>query len=164
MPLSDEELAARFVALRDQDAFAELVRRYQSPVRGFLRHLTGDPSLADDIAQDTFVRTWRKLHTFSRKGRLTAWIMRLAYREFLQTIRRRDRHGRLLDRLASETLADSASQPRHERADLVRFLGVLSPDERVAIILGYGYGFSHDEIRGITGMPPGPSNLTFAGA
>ena len=155
MPLTDEELAARFLALRDQDAFAELVRRHQSQVRGFLRQLTGDPALADDVAQDTFLRTWRKLHTFSGKGRFGAWLMTLAYREFLQTVRRGNRHGRLLDRLTAEAQSGDGVERHNDGNDLARFLAVLTPDERIVIILSYGYGLSHDEISDATGLPLG---------
>jgi len=49
---TDADLIARVLALEDQNAFGELVRRYQSPVRGFLTRLTrGDSHLADDLAQ-----------------------------------------------------------------------------------------------------------------
>ena len=153
--LSDEELVARSLVSRSQDAFAELVERHQSRVRGFLRQLTGDPMLADDIAQDTFLRTWRRLHTFSGKGRFVAWLMRLAYREFLQTDRRSNRDGKLLDRVAANAQSGDQVQLHHDSTDLERFLAVLTPDERAVMVLGYGYGMSHDEISGATGFPLG---------
>ena len=67
MPYSDADLVACVVRLDDRDAFAELVRRHQSPVRQLLRRLSGgDTSLADDLAQETFVRVYRKLGIRSR--------------------------------------------------------------------------------------------------
>lgn len=43
----------------DRHAFAQLVRRYQGPLRRQLRRLAGDPQLADDLAQQAFVQAWR---------------------------------------------------------------------------------------------------------
>lgn len=155
MPLSDEELVARFLVSRSHEAFAELVERHQSRVRGFLRQLTGDPALADDIAQDTFLRTWRRLHQFSGEGRFIAWLMRLAYREFLQTTRRNNRDRQLLDRVAANVASEDGVQLHRDTADLERFLAVLTPDERAVMILGYAHGMSHGEISDTTGFPLG---------
>ena len=45
----------------DRQAFAELVRRRQSSLRGLLRRLCRDPALADDLAQETFLQAWRTI-------------------------------------------------------------------------------------------------------
>ena len=60
-PLSDTELIARVVAADDTRAFEQLVLRHQAIVRGFLRHLTAD---ADDVAQETFLKAYRRLTYF----------------------------------------------------------------------------------------------------
>ncbi len=60
MAASDEPLVARVLAADDRRAFAELVRRHQSAVRTLLWRLCrGDAALADDLAQETFVKAWR---------------------------------------------------------------------------------------------------------
>ena len=61
----DHQLVARVVSRQDTDAFGELIRRHQSHVRNFLRKLTGDYTLADDLAQDCFMHAWDKLQTYS---------------------------------------------------------------------------------------------------
>ena len=132
---SDQELVARVVALRDPDAFGQLVQRYQSQVRGWLRQLTHDPMLADDLAQDTFIRAWDKLHTFAGTGRFSAWLMKLAYSMFLQFQRKSKSNQRLLERLrleqaASEFDGDEAwGSQNNEWPDLPRFMNVLNPEE-----------------------------------
>ena len=72
MSQSDEALVARVVSLRDQQAFAVLVGRYQSQVRNYLRQLTRDSVNADDLAQETFIRAWDKMDTISGGGRFAA--------------------------------------------------------------------------------------------
>jgi RNA polymerase sigma-70 factor (ECF subfamily) len=72
---SDAHLITRVLRAGDPNAFGELVRRYQSPVRSFLRRLTrGDEALADDLAQETFLRAWRKLETFRAEARFSSWL------------------------------------------------------------------------------------------
>src|SRR5262245_26735424 len=84
MSLTDQDLIARVLADDDRNAFAELVRRNQSPVRGLLRKLTGgDHGLADDLAQETFLRAYRALGSFRGETRFSAWLFSIAYRAFL---------------------------------------------------------------------------------
>jgi RNA polymerase sigma-70 factor (ECF subfamily) len=65
---SDEALVARAVGFGDTDSFGILVDRYQSRVRAYLRQMTREPAAADDMAQETFIRAWTKMDTFSGKG------------------------------------------------------------------------------------------------
>ncbi len=56
--ISDRELVTRVTSSDDQAAFQQLVERYQSAIRGFLRRLAaGDSGTADDLAQETFLMT-----------------------------------------------------------------------------------------------------------
>ncbi|HWC59959.1 MAG TPA: sigma factor, partial [Verrucomicrobiae bacterium] len=62
MSFTDTDLIARVLSREDHNAFGELVRRYQSPVRAFLTRMArGDSHLADDLAQETFLKAWKKL-------------------------------------------------------------------------------------------------------
>jgi RNA polymerase sigma factor (sigma-70 family) len=101
--LSDTDLVAR--ALRDDhDAFAELVRRYQSPLRAWLRRLTGgDFARADDLAQETFLRAYRRLGSFRGTGKFSTWLFSIAYNEFRNDTRRRRDFVQLNEEM-SETL------------------------------------------------------------
>jgi DNA-directed RNA polymerase specialized sigma24 family protein len=63
--LTDADLLARVLVDGDQHAFGELVRRHQSPVRGLLRQLVrADVELADDLAQETFIRAYKHIRSF----------------------------------------------------------------------------------------------------
>ncbi len=80
MAATDEELVARALAADDRRAFAEMVRRHQSAVRTLLRRLCrGDAALADDLAQETFVKAWRGLAGFRGGARLSTWLHRIAW-------------------------------------------------------------------------------------
>ncbi len=140
----------------DSRAFGELVRRHQSHVRNFLRRLARDPDLADDLAQDTFVHAWDRLHTYSGKGTFIGWLLKVAYTTFLQSKRRFSRYGEILQSVQADAKAgEAATAVREELGDLDRLLGVLAEDERVAMIMSYAFGLSHREIGDALSLPVG---------
>ena len=157
---TDESLVADAVALRDEGAFGELVRRHQGRVRGYLGRVSGDPAQADDLAQETFIRAWDRLASYRGSGNFSAWLMKIAHNQFLQSLRKSARDRRLSERLEGES--DEAELPSTlgGRAgagltDLPRFLAVLSEEERSVIVLSYAYGYSHGEIVEVTGLALG---------
>ncbi|MGI9265791.1 MAG: RNA polymerase sigma factor [Gammaproteobacteria bacterium] len=158
---SDEALIVKALALRDTRSFDVLVDRHQSRVRAYLRRMTREPALADDLAQETFIRAWNKLASFSGKGSFASWLMSIAHNQFLQAMRKMKRDRRLLDEVsaASEDIDMPSATPRSstegELPDLPKLLAVLSAAERSVMLLGYGFGFSHSEITEVTGFALG---------
>jgi RNA polymerase sigma-70 factor (ECF subfamily) len=151
----DNELVARAVARHDARAFGELVRRHQSQVRNFLRKMTRDVELADDLAQDSFLQAWDRLHTFAGSGTFVGWLMSVAYTTFLQSKRRSGRYREILEAAGREPDSDSVSHPADEIGDLDRFLAVLTEEERAVMILSYACGLSHREIGAAANLPVG---------
>jgi len=145
---------AQVVAQQDADAFGELVRRHQSQVRNFLRKITRDFVLADDLAQDAFLHAWDKIHTFSGKGSFVGWLLKVAYTTFLQSKRKSNRYAEILDEMGQQT-DDRAVDESHEVSDLDKFLAVLSEEERAVMILSYACGLSHREIGDAASLPVG---------
>ena len=90
MALTDADLVARVLLDDDHHAFAELVRNHQSSVRGLLRQLVrADVSLADDLAQETFLRAYKNLRSFRGEARFSTWLYRIAYNCFREDARKR---------------------------------------------------------------------------
>jgi RNA polymerase sigma-70 factor (ECF subfamily) len=144
------------VALNDAVAFGELVRRHQSQVRNFLRKLCRDVTLADDLAQDTFLHAWNKLHTYTRQGSFIGWLLKVAYTTFLQSKRKSSRYGEILDEYKQGALIeDSGSHSKEEVSDLDKYLAVLGEQERAIMILAYACELSHHEIGQATDLPIG---------
>ena len=78
--LSDISLVTKVVMLHDRKSFDLLVRKYQSPIRGFfLRQTLGDAQLSDDLAQDTFVKAYTHLSGFRGTASFSTWLYRIAY-------------------------------------------------------------------------------------
>ena len=155
MPLSDAELVARVLVDDDHHAFAELVRNHQSTVRGLLRQLTGsDVALADDLAQETFLRAYKNLRSFRGEARFSTWLYRIAYNCFREHARkRRELVGIDEEQLAREhdpQIVDPAL-----RQDLMHALSLLPVHERTAIVLCCQNGLSHDEAARVLDIPLG---------
>ncbi|HEX8678919.1 MAG TPA: sigma-70 family RNA polymerase sigma factor, partial [Chthoniobacterales bacterium] len=90
MSLTDADLLARVLLHEDQNAFSELVRRHQSAVRGLLRQLTrSDLALADDLAQETFIRAYKNIRSFRGEAKFSTWLYRIAYNCFREEARKR---------------------------------------------------------------------------
>lgn len=153
--LVDQALVARVLLADDRRAFEQLVRRHQGMVRAQLRRLVnGDHGWADDLAQETFLLAWRKLHQFRGEARFSTWLYRIAYSCFLQARRRR-----------SPTTGDmdgDASVPEPVRRDAIdmrldidRAMRGLSAIEQIVLGHVVQLGLSHDEAAYVLGMPLG---------
>ncbi|NNC76952.1 MAG: sigma-70 family RNA polymerase sigma factor [Woeseiaceae bacterium] len=153
----DHHLVARVLSANDTDAFGELIRRHQSQVRNFLRRLTADLPMADDLAQDCFLHAWDKLHTYSGRGSFIGWLLKVAYTTFLQSKRRSNRYAEILKQAGHVADAESRSytRPADEVSDVEKLLAVLPEEERAVMIMSYACGLSHREISEATGQPVG---------
>ena len=147
------ESAVLALAMRgDTAAFSEIVRRRHSWLRNLLRRLCRDPSLADDLAQQTLLQAWRSLHTLRATGAFTAWLRRLALNAWLQHVRQ----GAPQARPVEETVTEFASDSRvGMQLDLDRALAQLREEVRLCVVLAYHENMSHDEISAATALPLG---------
>lgn len=150
----DETLVTRARTARDTEAFGTLVRRHQSDVRRWLRHLTGDFARADDLAQETFLKAWNRLSSYRGPGRFKAWLMRIAYTQFLQDRRTQHSRAETVARAEAQTTAPSTTV-NPEVSDLERLLAVLSAPEREVMVLTHAHGLSHQEVSSVTGLALG---------
>ncbi len=153
MPWDDLTLIRRAGKDDDHEAFAELVRRYQSRLRYSLRQLTGhDEALADDLAQETFIKAHRHLATFRGEAQFYTWLYRIAWHCFSDHCRRKGRQQ--VDGPPPDT-----GYSVHERDDLhvdfARALMKLPPEQRMAVHLHLQREFTHSEIAEIMGRPLG---------
>jgi RNA polymerase sigma-70 factor (ECF subfamily) len=150
----DAELIARVLTRDDRHAFATLVRRHQSAVRSLLRRLTcGDTALADDLAQETFLRAYRGLKGYRGGARLSTWLHRIAYNVFVSEVRRRK--PEILQESLAEVAVANGGDRTHLKHDLLRAMAGLSVDERAALALAFGQDSSHREVAAILDCPLG---------
>jgi RNA polymerase sigma-70 factor (ECF subfamily) len=153
--LTDADLVARTLLDEDQNAFSELVRRHQSAVRGLLRQLTrSDLALADDLAQEAFIRAYKNIRSFRGEAKFSTWLYRIAYNCFREDARRRKELVGI-----DETRLEAERDPRTVdpalRHDLAQALQLLPLHERTAVVLCCQNGLSHDEASRVLDIPLG---------
>ena len=124
----------------------DLFRAHWPLVHGYLARRTGDPVLAEELAQETFYRATRAFLGW-RGGAPAAWLLAIARNVLTDEVRR----GRRLVPL-SETLPAPAAD---ELADLAPLLARLGASDRRMLELVYVHGFSHAEIAAMTGTTAG---------
>ncbi len=153
--MEDAPLIARVVADDDRHAFATLVRKHQSAVRGFLLRLCcGDGALADDIAQETFLRAYQRIGSYRSEGGFHSWLFTIAYRAFASEKRKRHWSAEELKELPEVDHA-GVRDPDAAAGDIARAMRHLREPERACISLCYQSGMSHQEAADTLGYPVG---------
>jgi len=132
--------------------FDPFIRVHQGAIRSFLRRLCGSEALADDLAQDCFVKAYQKWSAVRSKQTARTWLYGIAYRCFIDHYRKDKRRGGLLDSLPTQS---SPPHPDYTRLDLEAAMNSLSPDCRACIILCLAHGYTIAEAAKITNMPQG---------
>ena len=162
----DPELVAEARLVSDalggsQTAFEQIVRRYQRPVLGLIARMVGDRALAEDLAQDTFVKAFRNLRRFDPTRRLSSWLFRIAHNTTLDALRRVKPELVELDAVSpgeggndppAPATLDGVEQAALGAA-LNQALQALRPGYRAAIALRYDEGLPFDEIGQVLGVP-----------
>lgn len=156
--LSDESLVQESCRPGGERPFAELVRRHQGKVRGLLLRLTSDRNLADDLAQEVFLRAYRGLCGFEGRARFSTWLYRIAYNVYLNHRARVRELAALPDNFESGAPAPESSMCA-ARADLRRDLdaaiATLPERYRAVVMLYYLEDVSYPEIAEILELPLG---------
>ena len=141
-----------------QSAFEQIVRRYQRPIVSLIARMTGDWALAEDLAQETFVKAFRSLAAFDTTRRLSSWLFRIAHNTAIDAMRRNRPAQAAFD--PGDAAPEPATPPgpdpieRRELGDaLEAALSELRPDQRAAIVMRYENGLSFDEIGTVLGIP-----------
>lgn len=137
-------------------AFTRLVRLHQSPVRAFLRRLCkADVSLADDLAQECFLKAHGKMSSYGGNGSFLNWLFGIAYRLFLDDYRKRKRRKTMDQQRSLHASVEPIVPNIDMKIDMERALSFLKIEERTAITLCLTSGLSHSEAADIMNMPLG---------
>jgi RNA polymerase sigma-70 factor (ECF subfamily) len=166
VPATDVELV-RGALDGVESAFREIVQRYQRPIYGLVVRMVRDPARAEELAQDTFVKAFRALHTYDVQRKFSAWLLTIAHHVAIDELRRASLATESLDEPREDgerkrEFADTAAPTPAlvaERAELARALqqaiGRLRPEYREVVALRYERELDYDEIVEITGLPMG---------
>jgi len=141
----------------DQDAFAELVHRYEKRVYHFILKSLRNAEDAMDVSQETFLRVYRNLSLFRGQSSFSTWIFSISHHLCIDFVRKQKRRGRHIpsvneDSPEMQNLTDDRYDPsataekRETVREIDRALGAISSDLREIFLLREVAGLSYQEI------------------
>ena len=166
MPATDVELV-RGALEGSESAFRDIVMRYQRPVYGLILRMVRDQGRAEELAQDTFVKAFRALHTYDMARKFSAWLLTIAHHVAIDELRKSSLSVKSLDEMTNDRdqpreFADTRSASPaalREQTELAHALRIaisrLRPDYREVVTLRYEQELDYDDIVEITGLPMG---------
>jgi len=152
--------------LGDRSAFGDLVRHHREGVINVVYRMCGDPQLAEDAAQEAFIRAWQKLPGYKPRSPFRNWLFRIATNIALDTLRReRETVDLEAVQLQTPNASPESCYDRTEQAELVRAAVLaLPPASRAVLVLREYEGLSYRQIAETLGIPIGTvmSRLNYA--
>jgi len=172
--LSDNELMTRLKEAPPAEmaaGFEVLVQRYKNAIVSFLFRYVGDPRTAEDLAQEAFLRVFRKIAEYNSTAKFSTWLYTIASNLAKDEFKRRSRHPaksldwrggqdttRSVPRISADT-TESVPDVRLEhdevRINVNKALDLLEAHDREILVLKDVQGLSYDEISQILDLPMG---------
>jgi RNA polymerase sigma-70 factor (ECF subfamily) len=157
---SDEEAMRRVRMTADQHAFAQLVARWESPIRRLCVRMTGDEHRGEDLAQEAFARVFANRLRYQEGRTFSTWLWRIALNLCYEASRRASTRGeRRLDERDDRREGGAGPHERavaSERARLVReALARLPDDHRAVVVLRQYENLKFREIADVLDVPEG---------
>lgn len=152
---SDADLVAR-AQRGDLPAFEEVYRRHSRKIYALCLRMTAEPSRAEELTQDTFVRVWERLGYFKAEGGFfVAWLKRIAVNLVLSD--RRLRARRPVEQPGDEATLPGSRPSSGTSIDLEKAVRSLPPRARAVFVLHDIEGYRHEEIGRLLDINPGTS-------
>lgn len=148
----------------DNDAFGELVRRYQDAVFNLAWRMSGNWHEAADIAQDTFLRAHRRLGTYRPAFGFKNWLLSICANLTRNRFRSWQRRRRLEERFREAVEAGFllAPEPAPPDADLEAALGKLPRKLRAAVVLKYMEDLPYEDVARVLGISVSAAKMRVA--
>jgi RNA polymerase sigma-70 factor, ECF subfamily len=169
--LGDREVVALAKAGKEA-AYRELLNRYERPVFSLIYRMVRDRALAEDLAQETFIKVLNALDSYRPEFKFSSWIFKIANNAAIDQLRKRELNTLSLDgapgaRTADEVEAtalqavDRTESPlaelesRELGSEIEQAIGKLRPEYRTAILLRHVEGRAYEEIAEVMDLPLG---------
>lgn len=137
----------------DKTAFGYLVEAYLRPVYNLTYRMLGDPSEAEDAAQETFLRAYSRLDQYNPNHKFSTWMFSIANHHCIDRLRKRratfvsiDDNPVLQNLEGDMPLPESSALSMERSAEVQALLNRMDPDYRTPLVLRYWEEYSYDEI------------------
>jgi len=168
---TDQEVVALAKAGRDS-AYRELIRRYERPVFSLIYRMVRDRELAEDLAQETFVKALKAIESYRPEFKFSSWIFKIANNAAIDHLRRRELDTLSLDGSPNAETADAIEATALQVSDrsetpleelearelggaIEVAIGQLRPEYRACILLRHVEGRPYEEIAEMLSLPLG---------
>ena len=169
--LEDRELATQAARGREL-AFRELLARYERPVFSLIYRMVRDRTLAEDLAQEAFIRAFNAIGTYKTSYKFSNWILKIANNHTIDHLRKRKLDTVSIDGSPHARTADEITQSRvviesrdenplefvehRELGNQIEgAIADLREEYRTVIVLRHVEGYAYDEIADIMELPLG---------
>lgn len=168
---TDQEVVA-FARAGHEGAYRELLKRYERPIFSLLYRMVRDRELAEDLAQETFVKALNALDSYRPEFKFSSWIFKIANNAAIDQLRRRELdtlsldgspHAQTPDAIeatalqigTNEETALETVEAKELGAAIEAAIGKLRPEYRSCILLRHVEGHAYEEIAEILNLPLG---------
>ena len=169
--LDDRELATH-AARGHEPAFRELLTRYERPVFSLIYRMVRDRTLAEDLAQEAFIRAFNAIGSYKTSYKFSNWILKIANNHTIDHLRKRRLETVSIDGSPHARTADEATQSqvvvtstdetpaeyvehRELGNQIEQAIAGLREEYRTVIVLRHVEGYAYDEIADIMDLPLG---------
>ncbi len=169
--LDDRQLVER-TRSGDEQAFRELLRRFERPIFSLVYRLVRHRETAEDLAQEAFVKAFQNLDRYDPRYKVSSWLFKIAHNHAIDHLRRRkldtlsidgspyaadaeEERGSQLDPAARQETPEAEYEARELGSAVEQAIGRLRPQYRTAVLLRHVEGRSYDEIAQILDVPVG---------
>jgi RNA polymerase sigma-70 factor (ECF subfamily) len=168
---SDQEIVA-LARAGEEAAYRELIRRYERPLFSLLYRMVRDRELAEDLAQETFVKALNAIESYRPEFKFSSWIFKIANNAAIDHLRRRELdtlslegspHAETPEAVEATALQIGnrqespldAVEARELGGQIEQAIGQLRPEYRSCILLRHVEGRAYEEIAEILNLPLG---------
>ncbi len=169
--LEDRELAT-LAARGREPAFRELLTRYERPVFSLVYRMVRDRTLAEDLAQEAFIRAFNAIGSYKTSYKFSNWILKIANNHTIDYLRKRkldtvsidgSPHARTADEVAQSRMVIESRDENPEEyvehrelgSQIEQAIGELRDEYRTVIVLRHVEGYAYDEIADVMDLPLG---------
>ena len=147
---TSDRLIEQVIILRcqtgDKDAFAELIERYQAPLRYFISHLSSNNEVTEDIFQDTWLIVIKRIYSLKRTEAFPTWLYRIARNKVYQQLRRKHKLSELNENVAAPNDTEDDVFSPEDAAKIHRCLKRLRAEHREVLMLRFLEQMSYHDI------------------
>ncbi len=141
----------------NQDAFSDIIQRYQKLIYTVVYRMVNDKEEANDITQETFIKIYRSLDKYNPEYKFSTWAVKIATNMCLDVLRKKKLHTVSVDEMihipSSEETPESSYVQNETRQQIYTAIHSLPDKYRILVILFHEQGLSYNEICNVIGEP-----------